>query len=389
MRALTLTAEFAPREDYTLGERERSEHRIQNGNMVWKHPRITLGETADPVPKPDEVIVQVAAVGICGSDMHMYEADATTGYMLYPGFVKTPNILGHEFAGRVVALGSAVRDLQEGDLVSVEEIQWCGVCIACRRGHVNHCENHEELGFTIPGAMAEYIACRARYCWRLDDVADRYGEEIALQLGAMVEPSGVSYQGLFNRNPSWLPGNHVLIFGAGPIGLTAQALAQAAGAGRMIMVDPSPSRREIAAHLGATDLLTGSENLDEAVLEITKGRGVDTVVEAAGVAEKTIQAIQNCLAVNSTIVDIGLGERNPVMPIVTYKYRGVNYVGSLGHAGMGVFQNVIRLMANGRIDLRPIVSARLPLSDATAAFKRLESREDAKILLLPNSEYVN
>ena len=169
----------------------------------------------------------------------------------------------------------------------------------------------------------------------------------ALQLGAMVEPSGVAYQGLFNRNPAWLPGNNVLIFGAGPIGLTAQALAQAAGAGRMIVVDPSPSRRALAAKLGASDLLTGSENLDEAVLEITKGRGVDTVVEAAGVADKTLQALEECLAVNCTLVDIGLGERKPVLPIVTYKFRGVNYVGSLGHAGMGVFQNVIRLLANG------------------------------------------
>ena len=131
-------------------------------------------------------------------------------------------------------------------------------------------------------------------------------------------------------------------------------------------------------------MLTGSENLDEAVLEITKGRGVDTVVEAAGVADKTLQALEECLAVNCTLVDIGLGERKPVLPIVTYKFRGVNYVGSLGHAGMGVFQNVIRLLANGRIDLRPIVSARLPLTEAMAAFQRLESREDAKILLLPN-----
>ena len=384
MRALTLTADFAPRDGYTLGEREQNEHRIQNGNMVWMNPRITLGETPDPVPKPDEVIVQVAAVGICGSDMHMYEADAATGYMLYPGYVKAPNILGHEFAGRVVSVGSAVRDLREGDLVSVEEIQWCGECIVCRRGHVNHCEFHEEIGFTIPGAMAEYIACRARYCWKLDEVAERYGEEIALQLGAMVEPSGVSYQGLFNRNPSWLPGNNVLIFGAGPIGLTAQALAQAAGAGRMIVVDPSPSRRAVAAKLGASDLLTGSENLDEAVLEITNGRGVDTVVEAAGVADKTLQVLEECLAVNCSLIDIGLGERKPVLPIVAYKFRGVNYAGSLGHAGMGVFQNVIRLLANGRIDLRPIVSAKMPLGEATAAFQRLESREDAKILLLPN-----
>ncbi len=386
MQALTLNAEWAPKADYKLSDRERETRKIRRGHMVWKNPTITLGASSDPIPQPDEVIIEVAAVGICGSDMHMVEHDAD-GYMLYPGYVGTPNILGHEFAGRVVEVGNGVDDLQKGDLVAVEEIQWCGYCVACRRGFVNHCENMEELGFTTPGAMAQYVSVRSKYCWKLDELADRLGDETeALVMGAMVEPTGVSYQGMFNRQATWQPGNNVVIFGAGPIGLAAEALAIAAGAAQVIVLETSASRRAIAERMGATHVLDplAVSDLNEAVLELTYGRGVDYVVECAGVADKTIQVLDSCLAVNATIIDIGMGGKRPVLPTVTYKQRGVQLAGSLGHSGSGTFQNVIRLMAAGRIDMRKMVSARMPLNDALLAFKRLESRADAKIILLPN-----
>ena len=124
-------------------------------------------------------------------------------------------------------------------------------------------------------------------------------------------------------------------------------------------------------------------DMDEALLELTQGRGVDYVVECAGFADRTIEKLDRCLAVNSSIIDIGMGEASPTLPIVAYKRMGVQYAGSLGHAG-GPFQHVISMMAAGRIDMRKMVSDRLPLDDAIAAFKRLESREDAKIILQPN-----
>ncbi len=385
MQALTLTADWSPRSDYQLTERERMTRKIKNGHMVWQNPQINLGVVPDPTPEPDEVIVEVTAVGICGSDMHMYESD-DEGYMLYPGYVGAPNILGHEFAGRVVAVGSAVTELNVGDLVAAEEIQWCGSCNACRRGYVNHCENMEELGFTTPGAMAQYIPVRARYCWKLDELAGQLGDaNEALIMGAMVEPTGVAYQGLFNRLHTWQPGNNVAIFGAGPIGLAAVSLTIAAGAALVIVFDPSLSRRTIAAKMSASAVLDpDSVDLNEAILDITYGHGIDCVVECAGVADKTIQPLDRCLAVNASIIDIGMGGKRPTLPTVTYKQRGVQLAGSLGHAGHGTFQNVIRLMAAGRIDMRQMVSARLPLADALGAFQRLESREDAKIILLPN-----
>ena len=383
MKALTLSAEWAPKPGYDMTAREGELRRPRNANMTWKHPRIELGDAPDPILQPDQAMLEVAAVGICGSDMHMYEAGAD-GYMVYPGLVHTPNIIGHEFAGRIVEVGAAVKDLRVGDLVAVEEIQWCGECTACRRGFVNHCLDIEELGFTIPGAMAQYLPVRAKYCWKLDEVAERYGEEEALVMGAMVEPTGVSYQGLFNRLHNWQPGNNVVIFGAGPIGLAAQALVIAAGAGAVIVSDPSKSRRQIALNMGATVALDPiGADLDEALLEHTLGRGVDYVVECAGFADKTIEPLDRCLAVNASIIDIGMGGDLPTLPIVAYKRMGVQYAGSLGHAG-GPFQHVIRMMAAGRIDMRQMVSARLPLADALAAFKRLESRADAKIILQPN-----
>ena len=384
MLSLTLFADWAPLPEYQMSERESATRHIRNANKVWKNPRIELVQTADPGLKPDQVRLQVAAVGICGSDMHMYEA-GDDGYMLYPGYATAPNILGHEFAGRVVETGRSVRALRVGDLVAVEEIQWCGECISCRMGFVNHCENVGELGFTMPGAMAEYIAVGEKYCWKLDELAAYLGsEEEALVMGAMVEPTGVSYQGLFNRSGTWLPGHHVAVFGAGPIGLAAEALAIAAGACQVIVIDPSPSRRAIAARMGASHVLDPDEvDLNEALLELTLGRGVDYVVECAGFADKTLQPLDRCLAVNATLIDIGLGEARPTLPVVTYKQRGVQLAGSLGHAGKGVFQNVIRLMAAGRIDMRKMVSERMPLDAAIAAFRRLESREDAKIILVP------
>jgi scyllo-inosose 3-dehydrogenase len=385
MQALQLTAEWSPRPGYNLSDYEVETRKVKGGSQVWKNPSIALNDVPDPSPKPDEVVIEVAAVGICGSDMHMYEM-GEDGYMLYPGLTRFPNILGHEFSGRVVALGADVAGLKVGELVTAEEIQWCGKCVSCRRGYVNHCDNIDELGFTIPGAMAQYIAVNARYCWKLDEIADRLGDEQqALILGAMVEPTGVSYHAMFNRIHTWQPGVYVAVFGGGPIGLAALALAVAAGAAQVIVFDVSPSRRALAEHMGATSVFDPvGLDLNETLLDLTYGRGVDFVVEAAGAPDHTLAPLTDSLAVNATVAHIGRSEKPTPLSLEHYQVRGVQLAGSLGHAGHGTFQNVIRMMASGRLDTRPMISARMPLTDAKTAFKRLESREDAKIMLLPN-----
>ncbi|MCA9836810.1 MAG: alcohol dehydrogenase catalytic domain-containing protein [Trueperaceae bacterium] len=387
MKALQLKADWQPKPSYKLSEQEEATRKIQTGSAVWKHPNIDVTTLPDPELAPDEVMLEVAAVGICGSDMHMYESDSE-GYILYPGLTRFPNILGHEFSGRVVEVGKEVRDLVAGDLVTAEEIQWCGLCDACRKGLVNHCTNMEELGFTTPGAMAQYIAVKAKYCWKITELAERLGDDKeALQLAAMVEPTGVSYHAMFNRIATWKPGNYCVVFGGGPIGLAAIALAKAAGASQIIAFDVSATRLEQAKKMGATSSYdpTKIADLNELLLDLTYGRGVDFVVEAAGAPAQTLAPLKMGLGVGATITHIGRSERPTPLSLEHYQVRGVQLAGSLGHAGHGTFPNVIRLMASGSLNMKPMISATYPLAHAKDAFKRLEARADAKILLLPNA----
>lgn len=386
MKALRLTADWHPRETYAPSETERITRKAQAGSAVWRNPRIDVTTLPDPELGDDEVMLEVAAVGICGSDMHMYESDSE-GYILYPGLTRFPNVLGHEFSGRVVEVGDAVTDLEVGDLVTVEEIQWCGLCDACRKGLVNHCTHMEELGFTTPGAMAELIAVKAKYCWNIAELVARSGgERDALLAAATVEPTGVSYHAMFNRIATWKPGNSCAVFGGGPIGLAAIALARAAGASQVIAFDVSDTRLEMARRMGATSAYDPGrvDDPNALLLELTYGRGVDFVVEAAGAPHHTLTPLTTGLGVGATITHIGRSERPTPLSLEHYQVRGVHLVGSLGHAGHGTFPNVIRMMASGNLDMTPMISATLPLADAEAAFKRLERREDAKIMLLPN-----
>jgi threonine dehydrogenase-like Zn-dependent dehydrogenase len=385
MRALRLIADWYPRADYAPTEYEVELRRSSHGSKVWRNPRLELSEVPEPQLGEYEVMVEVVNCGICGSDMHMYES-SDDGYILYPGLTRFPNIIGHEFAGRVVEVGPRVRSLRRGDIVTVEEIQWCGRCTSCRRGYFNHCDNLEELGFTTPGAMAQYVAVDEKYCWKLDPIAERTGSEAeALTLGALVEPTAVSYHAMFVRNERYTPGNYCVVFGAGPIGLAAEALALAAGCAQVVVVDPSPSRRRTAETLGAHRAIdpTG-QDIDEVLYELSGGYGFDMVVEAAGAPLHTLTPLRKSLNVDAAICYIGRSERPTPLPLEEYQVRRVQVYGALGHSGQGAFQNVIRLLASGRLNLRPMISDAVALDAAPAAFRRLEKREDAKILVQPN-----
>jgi threonine dehydrogenase-like Zn-dependent dehydrogenase len=176
-----------------------------------------------------------------------------------------------------------------------------------------------------------------------------------------------------------------VVFGAGPIGLAAEALALAAGSALVVVVDPSASRRRTAAALGAQHVLdpTG-QDLDAALAELSRGRGFDLIVEAAGAPQHTLSPLRRSLNVDAAICYIGRSERPTPLPLEDYQVRRVQLYGALGHSGQGAFQNVIRLLASGQLNLRPMISAAVALDAAPAAFKRLESREDAKILIKPN-----
>ncbi|HET8678834.1 MAG TPA: alcohol dehydrogenase catalytic domain-containing protein, partial [bacterium] len=170
MKGLLIEAEWEPREGYTPTDVERTTRKAVTGSSVWRHPTVKLADVPEAALQPASVRIRPRACGICGSDVHFYETDRD-GYMLYPGLTRFPVVIGHEFSGEIVEVGRDVRDLRVGDMVTVEEMIWCGECIPCRNGYPNQCERLEEIGFTIDGAQAESIVVGAKYCWKINELA--------------------------------------------------------------------------------------------------------------------------------------------------------------------------------------------------------------------------
>ena len=385
MRGLVLDAQWDPKPDYQVSDWEKKTGKAITGNSIWRNPTLEVLDWPDPKPGPKEVVLEVQACGVCGSDMHFYETD-DQNYILYPGLTKFPTILGHEFSGKVVALGKEVCQLESGDMVTAEEMIWCGRCSPCRNGYPNHCTNLEEIGFTIPGAFANHIAVDEKFCWKIDAIAERFGsEDKAYEVGALTEPTCVAYNAMFERAGGFRPGHSVSVFGAGPIGLAAIGLARAAGAGTIAAFEISPLRLELARQVGADAVYDPREvKTSEVLMELSKGEGFDFHVEAAGAPEMIITEMEKALAINAKIVQIGRAAQRVPMYLESFQVRRAQLFGSQGHSGHGNFPNVIRMVAAGRLDLSQIITARYNLGETVHAIARSVERTDGKILVKPN-----
>ena len=389
MKALRLYASKEPRPGYKFTEMELKTGKVIEGSKVWRYPKLKVEDVEKPKIGPKDLLIRVKACGICGSDIHFYETDED-GYMLYPGLTKFPCTIGHEFSGVVEEVGSEVKGFKVGDSVTSEEMLWCGECIPCRNGLPNHCVNLEELGFTVDGAMAEYVKVGAKYCWKIDSLFDVYkSEEEAYEAGALVEPTSVAYNAIFIRAGGLKPGAYVVVYGAGPIGLAAIQLVKAAGASKIIAFEVMPERIALAKKIGADYVLNPLEleksgtSPSEKVMELTDNMGADIQVEAAGAPTKTLPEMEKSMAVNGKIAWIGRAAKAAPITIERFQTRRGQIFGSQGHSGHGVFQNVIRLMASQRIDMTKIITKRFPLEEGVEAIKEASKRIDAKILIKP------
>jgi scyllo-inosose 3-dehydrogenase len=383
---MQVQAEWAPREGYRVSRAEEERRVARNGSMVWRNPAFAVRDLPEPEIAPDEVLIRVRACGICGSDVHIYERDAE-GYMLYPGLIGLPVVTGHEFSGDVVAVGDDVHELRPGEPVCAEEIAWCGSCRACRSGQLNSCERLGELGFTFDGAHAELVRTKAKYCWPIRRLVERLGDEGGYQAGALVEPTSVSYIGMFVQSRGFLPGAHVGVVGAGPIGLAALGLARASGAGTVIAFEPSPARRALAEEMG-TDaaydpaaLESEGRTIADVAREHTGGRGLDLWVEASG-ALGAIADMTGALAAGADVVLLGRGASHATIDPERLIVSGGALCGSIGHAGSGAFGRVIDLMAAGRLDMSRIVTQTVVLEDAVDWLARLGERETGKVMVV-------
>ncbi|UCC68874.1 MAG: alcohol dehydrogenase catalytic domain-containing protein [Armatimonadota bacterium] len=385
MKGLVLDAKWDPRPGYALSEWEQETGKAIAGNSIWRNPELGVREWPDPEVGPQEVLIEVRACGVCGSDMHFYETDEEN-YILYPGLTKFPCVLGHEFSGEVVETGKEVRTLAKGDMVTAEEMIWCGRCFPCRNGYPNQCTNLEEIGFTVPGAFANYIAMDEKFCWKIDAIAERLGDrEKAFEVGALTEPTSVSYNAMFSRAEGFKPGHYVSVFGAGPIGLAAIGLARAAGASLIAAFEISEPRRQLAEKVGADYVYDPREvEAAEVMMELSKGEGFNFHVEAAGAPQVVVPEMEKALAVNAKIVQVGRAAERVPMYLEAFQVRHSQAYGAQGHSGYENFPNVIRMVASGGLDLSSIITARYGLSETVDAIARSTTRSDGKILVKPN-----
>jgi len=386
LKALLLDAEWSPRSDYKPSYEEEETHKALMGSRVWRNPKLSLIEKPKPKPKGKQLLIKVKASGICGSDVHMVESGEDS-YMLYPGLTKLPVVIGHEFSGVVEEVGEEVSMFKPGDPVTAEEMWWCGECLYCRAGMPNHCAKLEEMGFTVDGTHAEYVLVPEKYVWNISSILDTVGSEDKMyMLGATIEPASVAYNAMFIRAGGFMPGAYVTIYGAGPIGLAATALAKAAGASLVIVFDLVEERLRIAKEMGADYVFNVRRLIDEGVrpsdrvLDLTGGYGADLQVEAAGAPPKTLPEMERSMAVGGKITWIGRADRTAPIFLERFQTRRSQIYGSQGHSGHLIFYNVIRLMASGKLDTSKMVTARFQLEEYREAFELLiKTRSHAKV----------
>jgi L-iditol 2-dehydrogenase len=338
----------------------------------YKHLEVTTLPV--PVPEPFDVLVQVAACGICGSDVHGY--DGTSGRRI------PPLVMGHEAAGIVAGVGSEVSGLDVGDRVTFDSTVYCGACAFCRKGEMNLCDDRQVVGVSCgdssrAGAFAEYVVVPARIVYKLPD-------NLAFAEAAMLEAVSVALHAVA---VSKLEGGEIaLVIGAGMIGLLTLQAARAAGCSQVLIADIDRTRLQSAAGLGAdrTILASGTE-LTQEILRLTEGRGVDVVLEAVG-RNETVAAAIDCVRKGGTVTLIGNITPQVNLPLQKVVSRQIRLQGSC--ASCGEYPQAMELMAAGTIRVGPLITAVAPLSDGPAWFDRLHSGEPnlMKVVLDPRME---
>ena len=387
MKVIELSAEWDPKPNFKLGSKDFEGKLTYLGSQVWRNPIVRVVEKEKPQIKSNEVLIKLKRCGICGSDVHMAQT-YEDGYIYYPGLTAFPVTLGHEFAGEVIEVGNQAFNKRTGKLyekgepVTVEEMVWCGECKPCCDGYPNHCERLQEIGFSIDGAYAEYIAVPAKLCWSLKKLEDKYDD--IFRIGSLIEPTSVAYNAVIERGGGIRPGENVVILGAGPIGLAAVKILKMAGAAVCIVSEPEINRASLAKEMGADHVINPlKDNFLEKMKELTDNEGAALYLEATGLPDIVTDDIQNaiweCKAVNSTVVIVARAEQN--MPVCGeyFQVRRARIVGSQGHSGHGNFPNVINCMAAG-MDMTPMITKEILIDEVPEYLKLLQTdKENCKI----------
>lgn len=319
--------------------------------------RAVVTEVPDPAPGPRDVVVEVAACGLCGTDLHILQGEFAP---------KLPIVPGHEFAGEVVGVGGGVTELSVGDRVAVDPSLYCHECRYCRTGHNNLCERWAAIGVTTAGGAARYAVAPVANCVRLPD-------HVRTQDAALVEPLSCAVRG-YDVLRARL-GAHVLIYGSGTMGLMMLELAKRTGAARVDMVDVNPARLETARRLGVSGAAAGPDELE-------RPQGWDVVVDATGNAA-AIQDGLGRVARAGTFLQFGVADYATRVTIDPYRIynQEITITGSM--AVLHSFERAAELFAGGVLDPDVFISDRVPLERYPEALEQFASGVGRKIVVVP------
>ncbi len=331
-------------------------------------PGLELVQRPIPVPGPGEVLLKMEAASICGTDYHIFSWDPWAREI-----VKPPTILGHELAGRVVASGSGVTRVRDGDLVGVEShiVDW--TCAQCRRGDMHLCRNLRVIGAHVDGGFAEYVVIPET------NAIESNGLDPAVV--ALQEPMGNAVHAAFVEP---IEGRTVLVTGCGPIGLCSVGIARAAGAALVIATDTEDYRLDLARRMGANLALNARDPATAAqIASATGGDGVEVVLEMSGAQAALDQAL-GAITRGGRISLLGIfGEPVRVDLSDFVIQKGLRIFGIYGRRIYDTWERTQALLRSGALDVTPIITHRFDLADWERGFELIASRHAGKVVLLP------
>ena len=328
---------------------------------------LAIEDVPTPAPQAGEVLVKIAGCGVCHTDLHYIDHGV-------PTFKKPPLVLGHEASGTVAGLGSGVSQFKLGDRVLLPAVYGCGQCRMCRTGRENVCERMVMFGNHVDGGYAEYMLAPAK------DAIPLPGE-IPLVEGAIIaDATTTPYHAVVNRGRV-RPGDAVVVFGCGGIGLNVVQIAAAVG-GQVVAVDIVDSKLDWAKKLGAAATLNARsvERIDKELRKLTGG-GADVVFEAIGNPVTQEQAFAS-VRTGGRLVVVGFSDKPMTLDTGRLMFREIEIVGSLGCRAVD-YPRVLELVRQGKIKVAELVTAKFPLDDINAAFDALRRGEGIRSVITP------